>query len=172
MSIALQILKANGEIANPAARLSNAQATVIKAESGQRFQLIDEITGFAPENIEVQRAGNDLLVAFEGQTTEQPGLIIQDYYATAGNKTDNLLVGLHENGAIYPYVPETAQAGAAIHQLAEGVVATQAVGGKRRHCCCNGAPPMAISSNSIGRASSSCRWRRWRRWRRRQTCPA
>lgn len=129
MSIALQILKANGEIANPAARLSNAQATVIKAESGQRFQLIDEITGFAPENIEVQRAGNDLLVAFEGQTTEQPGLIIQDYYATAGNKTDNLLVGLHENGAIYPYVPETAQAGAAIHQLAEGVVATQAVGG-------------------------------------------
>ena len=129
MSIALQILKANGEIATPAARLSNAQATVIKAESGQRFQLIDEITGFAPENIEVQRAGNDLLVAFEGQTTEQPGLIIQDYYATAGNKTDNLLVGLHENGAIYPYVPETAQAGAAIHQLAEGVVATQAVGG-------------------------------------------
>lgn len=129
MSITLQTLKANGEIANPAISLNGGQATVIKAQSGERFQLTDDATGFAPENIEVQRVGNDLFVAFEGQTIDQPGLIIQDYYTTAGNATDNLLIGLHENGTIYPYVPETAQASAAIHQLAEGVVATQAIGG-------------------------------------------
>ena len=84
--------------------------TIITAQKGMNYELINDATHFAPENITIKRVGNDLLIAFEDpiSTSFDPDLIIRDYYQyTEGANADNggLLIGMHENGSLYPYVP-------------------------------------------------------------------
>ena len=71
--------------------------------------------------------GNDLQIAFEGSDIEQPDLIIEDYY---DQDNSNLLVGTHENGNLYPYVPETGVQTDAVTLLAQEVSVGQALGGE------------------------------------------
>lgn len=85
--------------------------TIIAAQAGMNYELINDLTNFAPENIKIKRVGNDLQIAFEDpvSTSFNPDLIIKDYYQyTEGDSTDNtsMLMGMHENGSLYPYVPE------------------------------------------------------------------
>ena len=111
------------------------QVVIVQAQPNVRYQLIDEATQFGPENIMAKRVGQDLQISFEGTQVEQPDLIIQDYYATNNNigysnGQANMLIGQHESGSFYPYVPESAQAGDAISMLAEQITAGQALGGE------------------------------------------
>ena len=111
------------------------RAVIVQAQPNVRYQLIDEATQFGPENIMAKRVGQDLQISFEGTQVEQPDLIIQDYYATNNNigysnGQANMLIGQHESGSFYPYVPESAQAGDAISMLAEQITAGQALGGE------------------------------------------
>ncbi|UOO81423.1 hypothetical protein LVJ83_10735 [Uruburuella testudinis] len=103
-------------------------AVRVQAQADVNYELIDEATGFGPENITVKRVGKDLQITFEGSNIDEPDLIIENYYAEDG--VSNLVVGQHENGHFYPYVPESGQTNEAISLLAEEVFAGQALGGE------------------------------------------
>ncbi|MCJ8161744.1 hypothetical protein, partial [Acinetobacter zhairhuonensis] len=107
------------------------QPVTIQAQKGINYELIDDATQFAPENIKIQRVGNDLYIGFEddGSNPIDPDLIIQGYYGTDGITT-NLLIGLHENGNYYAYVPESGLQQHAVSMLADEVSAGQALGGE------------------------------------------
>ncbi|MCW9709969.1 Ig-like domain-containing protein [Avibacterium sp. 21-586] len=107
------------------------QAVEVSAKGKVNYQLIDDQTGFGPENIMIKRDGKDLKIAFEGSDIESPDLIIKDYYDENGQAADtSLLVGLHENGNIYPYVPESTLKADAVTELADQTSAGQALGGE------------------------------------------
>ncbi|MGY5394761.1 hypothetical protein, partial [Acinetobacter sp. NigerLNRRAM0016] len=107
------------------------QPVTIQAQKGINYELIDDATQFAPENIKIQRVGDDLYISFEadGDSALDPDLIIQGYYGTDGNTT-NLLIGLHENGNYYAYVPESGLQQNAVSMLADQMSAGQALGGE------------------------------------------
>lgn len=95
-------------------------AVRVKAQPNVNYELTDQATGFGPENIMTQRVGNDLHIAFEGSDIAQPDLIIEGYY---DQDNTNLLVGQHENGNFYAYVPESGQTADAVSMLADHVSA-------------------------------------------------
>jgi len=107
----------------------NGSPVHVRAVDNVYYQLTDLETQYGPENIMTERVGNDLYVAFEGESIESPSLIIDDYYSLNPNGSKNLLVGQHENGSFYPYIPESAQQTDAVHMLADHVAAGQALGG-------------------------------------------
>ncbi len=106
------------------------QAVVIQAKNKVNYEFIDDVTQFAPENLKIQRVGNDLHIAFEdddGQP-EATDLIIENYYGHDG-VSSNLLIGLSENGNYYAYVPESGLQAHAVSMLADQITAGQALGG-------------------------------------------
>ena len=112
---------------------ARGQGVRIKALGNVKYHFTDEATGYGPENIATKRVGKNLHIAFEGGDVEQPDLVIEDYYKDNGEigygeGTDNLLVGTHENGNVYPYVPESSVGTDAVSMLADGVQAGQALG--------------------------------------------
>ena len=109
------------------------------------YQLTDLSTQYGPENIMTQRVGNDLYIAFEGESIDNPSLIIDGYYSLNPNGSKNLLVGQHENGSFYPYIPESAQQADAVHMLADHVAAGQALGGDSHF-----AGILPVSSGGVG----------------------
>ncbi|MDO4776528.1 MAG: hypothetical protein Q4A06_03625, partial [Cardiobacteriaceae bacterium] len=120
----------NAEIINQYNIQSGSGAVRIQAVDDIYYHLTDVNTTFAPENIMAQRVGNDLHIAFEGENIANPDLVIENYYQLNPNGHKNLLIGMHENGSFYPYVPESAQTADAVHLLAEQVAAGQALGGE------------------------------------------
>lgn len=106
---------------------AGTDAVRIKAQNGVNYEFVDTDSKYAPENIMIQRSGNDLLIAFEGSNINEPDLIIEDYYNQSGT---NLLIGLHENGSYYAYIPESAQKADAVTMLADKMSAGQALGGE------------------------------------------
>uniref|UniRef100_UPI0004777FA0 hypothetical protein n=1 Tax=Brachymonas chironomi TaxID=491919 RepID=UPI0004777FA0 len=112
---------------------AKGQPVRIQAVADVKYHLTDDGTGFAPENVATKRVGSDLYVAFEGASVDQPDLIIEGYYKDNGEQgyregSDNLLVGTHENGNVYPFIPETAQGSDAVSMLLEGQQAGQVLG--------------------------------------------
>lgn len=93
----------------------------IKAAAGERYQLVDPSTGYAPENIRVSRSGKDLKVFFEGRIVAD--LVVEDYYA-AVTPGFNALVGEAENGRAYEYIPESASGDVSVPLLADGGAAS------------------------------------------------
>ena len=132
--ITLKINSARETVETLQITTQQGRAAVVKAQPNVRYQLIDEATQFGPENIMTKRVGQDLHISFEGSPVEQPDLIIQDYYASNGtigysDGDANIIIGQHENGNFYSYVPESAQSADAISVLAEEMTAGQALGG-------------------------------------------
>ena len=125
MNITLKINSANGTIETVKINTVGTDAVRVQAHSNVNYELINDLTQVAPENIMVARSGNDLHIAFESSEISQPDLIIEDYYNEAG---DNLLIGLHENGNYYAYVPESGQQLDAVVKLADQVSAGQVLG--------------------------------------------
>ena len=71
----------------------------IKATPDGKFILADQDTGIAPENITVRRSGKNLLVFLEGESFDQPSVIIEDFFAFNCE-----LIGMAEGGEYYAYV--------------------------------------------------------------------
>ncbi|MCO8074720.1 Ig-like domain-containing protein, partial [Acinetobacter lwoffii] len=107
------------------------QPVIIQAKKNVNYELLDDATQFAPENIKIKRVGNDLHIGLEDGSSDplDTDLIIQDYYGQDGTTT-NLLIGLHENGSYYAYVPESGLQEHAVSMLADEVSAGQALGGE------------------------------------------
>ncbi|WP_158076052.1 BppU family phage baseplate upper protein, partial [Rodentibacter trehalosifermentans] len=60
-----------------------------------------------------------------------PDVVIKGYYGDENSEdVTNLIVGQHENGGIYAYVPESGLKADAVSMLAEEVAAPQALGGE------------------------------------------
>ncbi|TNH01062.1 hypothetical protein FHQ22_11645, partial [Pasteurellaceae bacterium Phil31] len=127
MSTTLKVLNAKTEIASYT--IANGETLTIKAQDEVNYQLVDNLTGLGPQNIIAKRVGNDLQILLENGDTV-PDIIIEDYYDNDDPAaTTNLLIGQHENGNIYAYVPESGQTSDAVSMLAEQMAAPQALGG-------------------------------------------
>ncbi|WP_256821909.1 BppU family phage baseplate upper protein, partial [Rodentibacter trehalosifermentans] len=103
---------------------------VIEARDKSNYQLIDDQTGFGPQNIIAKREGKDLKIFLEDGDMN-PDVVIKGYYGDENSEdVTNLIVGQHENGGIYAYVPESGLKADAVSMLAEEVAAPQALGGE------------------------------------------
>ncbi|WP_326518778.1 Ig-like domain-containing protein, partial [Acinetobacter sp. CAAS 2-6] len=107
------------------------QPVIIQAKANLNYELVDDMTQFAPENIKIQRVGQDLHIAFEDADglPNDPDLIITNYYQANGGSS-NLLIGLSENGSYYAYVPESGLQEGAVSMLADQITSAQALGGE------------------------------------------
>ena len=102
-----------------------AAASVVQAQKGMQYELLDQTTGLAPKHIVTMRSGNDLLITFEGSDVSQPDLIIRDYYDPAVYSSESAIIGRLENGNFYPFTPESRQVNDSVNLLAEQVAKTQ-----------------------------------------------
>ena len=130
-NITLNINNSKSTIETMQFKTAGGQALRIPAQNKVNYQFIDDATGFGPENIMTKRVGDNLEIAFEGTDISNPDLIIEGYYAdAAAAESGSILVGQHENGSMYPYVPESTMQEEAVTMLAEDVAAGQALGGE------------------------------------------
>ncbi|WP_198386886.1 hypothetical protein, partial [Burkholderia ubonensis] len=96
-------------------RGGNGGPTKVRAIKGGKFILATEQTGHAPENITIKRVGKNLHLGLEGESLEQPALIIEDYYGNEGQ-----LVGMGEDGAYHEYISSDADEHREAAFLADG----------------------------------------------------
>ncbi|NEN75770.1 cell wall anchor protein, partial [Pelistega sp. NLN82] len=128
MSITLKVLSAKKVIANH--HINSGEVLVIDARANSNYQLIDDATGFAPQNIIAKREGKDLKIFLEDGNMNAD-IVIQGYYGDEQNEeVSNLIVGQHENGGIYAYVPESGEKVDAVSMLVDEAAAPQALGGE------------------------------------------
>ncbi|OOH91361.1 hypothetical protein BMT54_02720, partial [Pasteurellaceae bacterium 15-036681] len=109
-------------------KVTKGNTLVIDAQENVNYQLINDATGLGPQNIIAKRDGNDLQITLENGDL-QPDIIIKNYYGENTEDTTNLIVGEHENGNIYAYVPESGETADAVSMLAAGDIEPQALGG-------------------------------------------
>ncbi|PJO09017.1 hypothetical protein CRG49_009885, partial [Neisseria sp. N95_16] len=130
-NITLKINNAKETVETVQFQTASGEVLRIPAQAKVNYQFIDEATQFGPENIMTKRVGDNLEVAFEGSDISNPDLIIEGYYSSETDASkSSLLIGQHENGGMYPYVPESAEPADAVTMLAEEVEAGQALGGE------------------------------------------
>jgi len=92
-------------------------ALKIKATPGARYQLVDNATGQGPDNIRVQRAGNDLRISFEGR--DDADVVISNYYEQT-EPGFGAVVGETDPDVYYAYMPESGETAALIGNLSDG----------------------------------------------------
>ncbi|OOH87639.1 hypothetical protein BMT54_09675 [Pasteurellaceae bacterium 15-036681] len=126
MSTTLKVLNAKKEIASY--EVTKGNPVVIDAQDKVNYQLINNETGLGPQNIITKRDGNNLHIMLEDGDL-QSDIIINNYYGENTEDTTNLIVGEHENGNIYAYIPESGETADAVSMLAVGDVEPQALGG-------------------------------------------
>lgn len=102
----------------------DGEPTVLVAQKGINYELIDEETGHALQHIVTKRVDKDLHISSEGNGQE-PDIIIENFYSY----NDSALIGLAEEGNYYNYIPDTAHADDYITQLNNGDIEGQALGG-------------------------------------------
>lgn len=128
MSTTLKVLSAKKVVATH--QVNPGDLLVIDARENSNYQLINDQTGLGPENIIVKREGKDLKIFLEDGDMN-PDILIQGYYGDQDSEeVSNLLVGQHENGKIYPYIPESGEKMDAVSMLADQTMAPQALGGE------------------------------------------
>ncbi len=130
-NITLKINNAKETVETVNLQTASGEALRIPAQANVNYQFTDDATQLGPENIMTKRVGDDLAIAFEGSDIQNPDMILEGYYSDAtGASKSSLLIGQHDNGGMYPYVPESAVPGDAVTMLAEEVEAGQALGGE------------------------------------------
>ncbi len=151
------ILHKNQEIAETLRftySIKDSEILTIQNTRGTNYELRNALNGTAPQNIITKRIGQDLLIILDenegiGSPLEiTPDIIIKDYYGDLEEEkaqgldqaeeqiTDatGILIGLHENGKYYAYVPESAEAADAVSVLVDNDAKPQAIGGEELNC--------------------------------------
>ncbi len=119
----------------------DGELLVLDARRGVNYELFNTETGAAPQNIITARVDQDLFIILDENEGEgnpedsNPDILIKDYYGkNRGEEGDTdatgILVGLHENGKYYAYIPESAEAKDAVSVLGNEMIAPQAIGGE------------------------------------------
>ncbi len=138
------ILHSNKEVTNTY-DVIEGQLLNIENTRGVNYELFNAATGTAPQNIIAKRVGQDLFIILDenegsGSPDEmEPDVVIQGYYGEDRGEEGNtdatgILVGLHENGKYYAYIPESAETQDAVSVLADGMQEPQAIGGEELAC--------------------------------------
>ncbi|QCA05868.1 Ig-like domain-containing protein [Pantoea vagans] len=115
---------ADGKNQNVTASSSHPAKMVVKP--GSQYLLKNEANDFAPENVTLKRVGNDLVVIQEGDS--QPSLILEDYYAKHDGHPP-VLLGMAEDGMVYPYIPVSGESYETGYLIADGQLSPVALGG-------------------------------------------
>ena len=103
---------------------------VIQANKNIKTYELKEVTSkFAPNQILVKRVGKDLVIHMDvdgkaGESSEAPDIILKDYYS------DNFgqLVGVAEDGNIYPYIPQEGEVTLLSQNMADSAFSYQSLG--------------------------------------------
>ncbi|NDJ58739.1 hypothetical protein GWD52_17440 [Enterobacteriaceae bacterium 4M9] len=108
-------------------KASDSHVAKIKTKSGNVYLLKNADDNFAPENITLKRAGNDLQVFNEG--SDQPCLILEGYF-TEGEERPPVLLGMAEDGQVYQYIPLSGEGYETGYLMADGEMSPVALGGQ------------------------------------------
>ncbi|MDR0806171.1 MAG: Ig-like domain-containing protein [Enterobacteriaceae bacterium] len=124
MNTSTSLLVNSGSGASQIVSLSAGKPIKIKIQSGSRYVLKNADNDFAPENVTLQRNGDDLLVILKGD--EEAAIVIEDYYVS-GN--DSHLLGMAEDGQLYQYMVTDGSAVGDSYLIDDGSFAPVALGG-------------------------------------------
>ncbi|WP_312119897.1 Ig-like domain-containing protein, partial [Pantoea vagans] len=105
---------------------SDSHPAKVAVKPGSQYLLKNETNDFAPENVTLKRVGNDLVVIQEGDS--QPSLILEDYYAKHDGHPP-VLLGMAEDGMVYPYIPVSGESYETGYLIADGQLSPVALGG-------------------------------------------
>ncbi len=106
---------------------AKGQQLRLQAQKQVKYELVDEATRFAPENIATKRVGNDLHIALEQSNIDSADIIIVGYYDEVDAA---VLTGKAESGVYYNYIPESGLPTDAVSRLGDNMLAGQALGGQ------------------------------------------
>ncbi|OBX06742.1 hypothetical protein QV08_09480 [Gallibacterium salpingitidis] len=128
MGTMIKLINSNKEIASY--RLGKGKTLKLKAIEKLNYQLINEETGYAPEEILLKREGDNLKIYLDKDSKRKSAdIVIEDYYK-GDNEKDCLIIGKAGNGKIYAYVPESGDMAEAVTVLQDTKVALQVLGGE------------------------------------------
>lgn len=96
----------------------------IAAQEKVSYQLLDTLSNEGPENILLQRKGNDLYITIEG--SDHANIIIDNYYDFADS--NSLITGQWQDGNLYAYVAESGNENAAAPALLAETSSAQVLG--------------------------------------------
>ncbi|WP_423196816.1 hypothetical protein DFLDMN_000343 [Cupriavidus sp. H19C3] len=139
--VAEVMISTSGTMPGKTLRIDRNAPVKIKAVGGVHYVLKDVDADVSPENVTLERVGDDLQVALEGDPL--PALTLEDYYAlteAAG------IYGVSEDGELYRYVPTNASSDSAA--LPDGQMTAMALGGNPV------SPAEAIDDKDVGDGSS------------------
>lgn len=110
-SVAVQVAQGAGDKGTPVRLL---------AQRGVRYELQDVTKGkgVAPDQVRAKRVGNNLTLMFDG--SQNPDVVIEDYYIVKGEGAAPILAGLAENGGVYEYIPQDPNADHLTPSLKDG----------------------------------------------------
>lgn len=124
-TIIVKIFDSQKMVAQTNVITKDGQPTVIKAGENVNYEFFDQSIGRGPNHIITKRFGDDLKISFDREGTESD-LIIEGFYTNPNQS----LIGAHESGEYYYYIPDTAQVSDYVTQLSVGNVQGQALGGE------------------------------------------
>ena len=123
-TVIVKVNNATQTIAEHTVVTQDGKPTIIKASQKVNYELVDKVTGHAPNHIITKRVGNDLHVSMEDEGKDSD-LIIEGFY----DHPDSALIGLAENGEYYYYIPDTGEVVDYVTELQIGDIEGQALGG-------------------------------------------
>ncbi len=118
----------------------DGELLILEAKRGVNYELFNTLSGMAPQNIITKRIDQDLLVILDesegGGNPDEiiPDIVIRGYYGEArgeegSDDATGVLVGLHNNGKYYAYIPESSDPSNAVSVLEDNMAEPQAIGG-------------------------------------------
>ncbi|WP_439256876.1 Rib/alpha-like domain-containing protein, partial [Lonepinella sp. BR2271] len=124
MSVLLKVkTQGNTQTVEVAKNVANQAVKIQHVGGNAVYELLDQDTGVAPQQIVTKRVGDDLHITF--QNSQDEDLIIADYYNDPA-----LIQGLAENGQYYAYIPANSESASAIAALNDSMLATEVLGGE------------------------------------------
>ncbi|MDG6882116.1 Uncharacterised protein [Phocoenobacter uteri] len=121
--------------------LVDGELLILDAQRGVNYELLNTLSGLAPQNIITKRIDQDLLIILDegegGGSPDEivPDVVIKGYYGEMQGEAGNtdatgVLVGLHQNGKYYAYIPESSDPTNAVSVLEDNMAEPQAIGGQ------------------------------------------
>ncbi|PID66979.1 MAG: hypothetical protein CR975_00310 [Gammaproteobacteria bacterium] len=123
-TVIVKVFNKKGMIKEVVATTKSGELTVLQAQPGVNYELLDESTNKAPDHIVTKRVDDNLLVSFEREG-EKAELLIEDFYQYGGRQA---LIGLSEKGGYHHYIPDTGEVSDHVVHLKAGEIEGQALG--------------------------------------------
>jgi len=123
-----------------------AKPVTVKAKAGARYQLAQVDNPIAPHTLRANRVGKHLHILL--QDSQEADLIIEDYYEEMP-VGPNALLGQAENGLVYEYIPQNANAADLMAKLSDGGQSVSMVLGGSPESFLVGLPQMGATGGVV-----------------------